>query len=223
MVFFYVSQYGGLRCHLLRSSLYLFSLSLSFDTLSSSISDAYVLASPYLSVCLTHFLKFLLSAPHRITLLYLTLLYIDYSRLLYTILHRTTLIYLTILYIDYSRLLYTILHRTTLLYTTHCTAPHCTTLHLITLHLTAPPNFTALNFTALHLTIPNYPASHHTPPHRIDKAEELRRKQRSELESRRLTTDLENKRANKKYQDLLSVRTSLPAFQMRYRIVYNAS
>jgi hypothetical protein len=43
-----------------------------------------------------------------------------------------------------------------------------------------------------------------------------RKKQSNDLENRRLINDLEAKRNNTKYQDLLDVRSSLPAFQMRY-------
>ena len=49
-----------------------------------------------------------------------------------------------------------------------------------------------------------------------DDLQKQRKKQSNDLENRRLINDLEGKRNNKKYQDLLDVRSSLPAFQMRY-------
>jgi ATP-dependent RNA helicase DHX36 len=52
-----------------------------------------------------------------------------------------------------------------------------------------------------------------------ESADAVRRNQRNILESRRLTNDLEAKRRDRKYQDLLAVRENLPAFQMREHIV----
>lgn len=49
----------------------------------------------------------------------------------------------------------------------------------------------------------------------IESVEDIKEKKRNDLENRRLTNDLEAKRATKKYQDLLATRANLPAFQMR--------
>lgn len=53
-----------------------------------------------------------------------------------------------------------------------------------------------------------------------DDVQKMRKKQSNDLENRRLMNDLESKRNNKKYQELLDVRSSLPAFQMRYVRMY---
>ena len=146
-------------------------------------------------------------------LLYCSLLFDLYYHLLHCVILYCIFLYCTVLYC-------TVLYCTVL----YCTVLYCTVLYCTVLYCTVQAQYMIINALFLEVILILYHPSHifshfmQFPFFFFDflgRAQELRKKQKDDLENRRLCNDLEAKRCNKKYQDLLAVRTSLPAFQMR--------